>query len=109
MIPNQTPQTATAEVLLGFNRAHWSCERAHRIFVDTAIWDVDRCWIRSGLGPVAMDCLRRLAFGLILARNKPVAETMAILASKSHLVLDLHTATLALCRLAGWRYRITVV
>ena len=42
---------AGAEALLGFNRAHWSCERVHRIFDDAATWNEDRCRVRSGHGP----------------------------------------------------------
>ena len=68
-ITSHTPQTADAEAILAFNRAHWSCERAHRILDDTATWNEDRCRVRSGHGPENLSCLRRLAIGLILGRG----------------------------------------
>ena len=41
-ITSHTPEIADAEAFLGFNRAHWSCERVHRVFDDAATWN-DKC------------------------------------------------------------------
>ena len=72
-ITSHTPETAGAEALLRLNRGHWSCERVHRILDDTAMWNEDRCRVRSGHGPENLSCLRRLAIGLIIGRGRPVA------------------------------------
>ena len=87
-ITSHTHETAGAEALLAFNRAHWSCERVHRILDDAATWNEDRCRVRSGHGPENLSCLRRLAIGLILGRGKPVAPTIRELNRNPRLVLD---------------------
>ena len=88
-ITSHTPETAGAEAILAFNRAHWSCEnRVHRILDDPATWNEDKCRVRSGHGPENLSCLRRLAISLILARGKPVAPTIRELDRNPRLVLD---------------------
>ena len=88
-ITSHTPQSADAEAILGFNRGHWSCEnRVHWILDDAATWNEDKCRVRSGHGPENLSCLRRLAIGLILGRNKPVRPTIEKLNRNPRLVLD---------------------
>ncbi len=88
-ITSHTPQSADAEAVLGFNRGHWSCEnRVHWILDDAATWNEDKCRVRSGHGPENLSCLRRLAIGLILGRNKPVRPTIEKLNRNPRLVLD---------------------
>ncbi len=51
-ITSHTPETAGAEALPAFSRAHCSCEnRVHRILDDQATWNEDRCRVRTGHGP----------------------------------------------------------
>ena len=87
-ITSHTPQTADAKAILTFNREHWSCERAHRILDDAATWNEDKCRVRSGHGPENPGCLRRLAIGLILGRDRQVAPTIRQLDRNPRLVLD---------------------
>ena len=87
-ITSHTPETAGAEAILAFNRAHWSCERVHRILDDAATWNEDGCRVRSGHGPENLTCLRRLAIGLVLGRGRPVAPTIRELNRNPRLVLD---------------------
>ncbi len=51
-ITGHTRETADAEALPAFNRAHWSCgNRVHRILDDQATWNGDRCRVGGGHGP----------------------------------------------------------
>ncbi len=73
-ITGHTRETAGAEALPAFNRAHWSCgNRVHRILDGQATWNGDRCRVGGGHGPENLSCLRRLAIGLIPGRGRPVA------------------------------------
>ncbi len=88
-ITSHTPQGADAEAIPGFNRDHWTCENCvHRILDDAATWNKDKCQVRGGHGPENLSCLRSLAVGLILGRNKPVKPTIATLNRNPRLVLD---------------------
>jgi predicted transposase YbfD/YdcC len=86
-LSDHSPESASPERLLAFNRDHWGIE-AHHYILDWN-WDEDRCRLRSGHGPENMTRLRRFAVGLIKANsNDSVAATIAKLARRVRRVFD---------------------
>ena len=66
-VTDHTPESASPERLLAFNRDHWGME-AHHYILDWN-WDEDRCRLHTGHGPENMTRLRRFAVGLIKANS----------------------------------------
>jgi len=86
-VTDHTPESASPERLLGFNRDHWGIE-AHHYILDWN-WDEDRCRLRTGHGPENMTRLRRFAVGLIKAKSDDsVAATIDKLARRVRRVFD---------------------
>jgi predicted transposase YbfD/YdcC len=86
-ITSHTPQSADAERLLAFNRAHWGVESCHYILDWN--WDEDRCTLRTGHGPENITRLRRFAIGQIKSISRDsVAATIRKLARKVRRVFD---------------------
>jgi predicted transposase YbfD/YdcC len=86
-LTDHSPESASPERLLAFNRDHWGIE-AHHYILDWN-WDEDRCRLRSGHGPENITRLRRFAVGLIKANSDDsVAATIAKLARRVRRVFD---------------------
>ena len=86
-VTDHTPESASPERLLAFNRDHWGIE-AHHYILDWN-WDEDRCRLRTGHGPENMTRLRRFAVGLIKANSDDsVAATIDKLARRVRRVFD---------------------
>lgn len=86
-LTDHSPESASPEHLLGFNRGHWGIE-AHHYILDWN-WDEDRDRLRTGHGPEHMTRLRRFAVGLIKANSDDsVAATIAKLARRVRRVFD---------------------
>ena len=86
-LTDHSPQSASSERLLAFNRDHWGIA-AHHDIIDWS-WDEDRCRLRTGHGPENMTRLRRFAVGLIKAKSDDsVAATIAKLARRVRRVFD---------------------
>jgi predicted transposase YbfD/YdcC len=86
-VTDHTPESASPERLLAFNRDHWGIE-AHHYILDWN-WDEDRCRLRAGHGPENMTRLRRFAVGLIKANSDDsVAATIDKLARRVRRVCD---------------------
>ena len=86
-VTDHTPESASPERLLAFNRDHWGIE-AHHDILDWN-WDEDRSRLRTGHGPENMTRLRRFAVGLIKANSDDsVAATIAKLARRVRRVFD---------------------
>ena len=86
-LTDHSPERASPERLLAFNRDHWGIE-AHHYIIDWN-WDEDRCRVRTGHGPENLTRLRRFAVGLIKAKsNDSVAATIAKLARRVRRVFD---------------------
>ena len=86
-VTDHTPESASPERLLAFNRDHWGIE-AHHYILDWN-WDEDRCRLRTGHGPQNMTRLRRFAVGLIKANSDDsVAATIDKLARRVRRVFD---------------------
>jgi predicted transposase YbfD/YdcC len=87
-VTSHTPDTATAAVVLAFNRGHWTVENGCHYPLDWN-WDEDRCTIRTGHGPANITALRRFAIGAIRAKSRDtVAATIQRLARNVRLVFD---------------------
>ena len=87
VVTDHTPESASPERLLAFNRDHWGIE-AHHYILDWN-WDEDRCRLRTGHGPQNMTRLRRFAVGLIKANSDDsVAATIDKLARRVRRVFD---------------------
>ena len=67
-LTSHSPDTADAQQLLAFNRAHWTIENGCHYILDWN-WDEDRCTIRTGHGPENITRLRRFATGLIKSKG----------------------------------------
>jgi predicted transposase YbfD/YdcC len=86
-VTDHSPESASPERLLAFNRGHWGIE-AHHYILDWN-WDEDRGRLRTGHGPENMTRLRRFAVGLIKAKSDDsVAATIAKLARRVRRVFD---------------------
>jgi len=86
-LTDHSPQSASPQRLLAFNRGHWGIE-AHHYIIDWN-WDEDRGRLRTGHGPENMTRLRRFAVGLIKSKsNDSVAATIAKLARRVRRVFD---------------------
>ena len=86
-ITSHTAQTADAQRLLAFNRAHWGVESCH--YIPDWNWDEDRCTVRTGYGPENITRLRRFAIGLIKAISRDsVAATIRKLERNVRRVFD---------------------
>jgi predicted transposase YbfD/YdcC len=86
-LTDHSPESASPERLLAFNRDHWGVE-AHHYILDWN-WDEDRGRLRTGHGPENMTRLRRFAVGLIKANSDDsVAATIAKLARRVRRVFD---------------------
>jgi predicted transposase YbfD/YdcC len=86
-LTDHTPESASPERLLAFNRDHWGI-KAHHYILDWN-WDEDRCRLRTGHGPENITRLRRFAVGLIKAHSEDsVAATIAKLARRVRRVFD---------------------
>ena len=86
-VTDHTPESASPERLLAFNRDHWGIE-AHHYILDWN-WDEDRCRLRTGHGPENITRLRRFAVGLIKAKSDDsVAATIDKLARRVRRVFD---------------------
>jgi predicted transposase YbfD/YdcC len=86
-LTSHSPESASAEQVLNFNRMHWSVE-SHHYILDWN-WDEDRCTIRSGHGPANITRLRSFAIGLIKSISKDsVASTIQKLARNVRRVFD---------------------
>jgi predicted transposase YbfD/YdcC len=86
-VTDHTPESASPERLLAFNRDHWGIE-AHHYILDWN-WDEDRCRLSTGHGPENMTRLRRFAVGLIKANSDDsVAATIVKLARRVRRVFD---------------------
>ncbi len=86
-VTSHTPESADAEQLLTFNRAHWGIESFHYILDWN--WNEDRCTIRTDYGPENMTRLRRFAVGLIKSKScGSVASTIRKLARCIRRVFD---------------------
>ena len=86
-VTDHTPESASPERLLAFNRDHWGIE-AHHYILDWN-WDEDRCRVRADHGPANLTRLRRFAIGLIKSKSSDsVAATIDKLARNVRRVLD---------------------
>ena len=86
-VTDHSPESASPERLLAFNRDHWGVEARHYILDWN--WDEDRCRLHAGHGPENMTHLRRFAVGLIKANSDDsVAATIAKLARRVRRVFD---------------------
>jgi len=66
-LTSHSPDTADAQRVLAFNRAHWTIENGCHYRLD---WngDEDRCTIRTGHGPANITRLRRFAIGILKSK-----------------------------------------
>lgn len=86
-VTDHSPQSASPQRLLAFNRDHWRVE-AHHYVLDWN-WDEDRCRLRTGHGPANITRLRRFAIGLIKSKSHDsVAATISKLARNVRRVFD---------------------
>jgi predicted transposase YbfD/YdcC len=86
-VTDHTPESASPERLLAFNRDHWGIE-AHHYILDWN-WDEDRCRLHTGHGPENITRLRRFAVSLIKANSDDsVAATIDKLARRVRRVFD---------------------
>jgi predicted transposase YbfD/YdcC len=86
-LTDHSPQSASPQRVLAFNRAHWGVE-AHHYIIDWN-WDEDRCRLRTGHGPENMTRLRRFAVGLIKSKSDDsVTATIAKLSRRVRRVFD---------------------
>lgn len=87
-ITSHTPQTASADRVLAYNRGHWSIENGCHYTLDWN-WDEDRSTIRTGHGPENLTALRRFATGVIKSRTQEsVSSTIQRLGRNVRLVFD---------------------
>ncbi len=90
LISSLTPQQASPEQLLEFNRGHWGIEALH--YVRDRAFDEDRCRARKGHAPRALACLlaclRNFAISVLrLLKVDNIAKALRDLAANAALVL----------------------
>ena len=86
LISSLTPQQASPEQLLEFNRGHWGIEALH--YVRDRAFDEDRCGARKGHAPRALACLRNFAISVLrLLKVDNIAKALRDLAANAALVL----------------------